>query len=247
MDSRLSDESRAALRAERQQNSDIIHFYAGYLLALARGDLGTSQTLGRPVSELLADRLPLTAKSVGTGIAFGWLFGFGLALLNARFRSSYLHVFSTLLSGAFISVPIAVFALLFVLAGSSARLAIGLLVFPKVYRFSWNLLQSSLGSPHVLAARSRGISAARILFAHVIVPVAPELLALFAVSISVALGAAIPVEAISDSPGVGQLAWQAAQSRDLPVLVNLTLLVTAVTLTANALADFASRARQVRA
>jgi ABC-type dipeptide/oligopeptide/nickel transport system permease component len=38
-------------------------------------------------------------------------------------------------------------------------------------------------------------------------------------------------------PGVGQLAWQAAMARDLPLLVNITILVTIVTLLANSGAD----------
>jgi len=37
--------------------------------------------------------------------------------------------------------------------------------------------------------------------------------------------------------GVGQLAWQAALARDLPLLVNITILVTLVTLLANSGAD----------
>ena len=81
-------------------------------------------------------------------------------------------------------------------------------------------------------------------------PVAPQLLALAGVTVSLAFGAAIPVEAIADSPGIGQLAWQAALGRDLPVLVNLTLLVTAFTLIANSSAEWASEmwsSREVRA
>ena len=53
------------------------------------------------------------------------------------------------------------------------------------------------------------------------------------VSLSMAFTAAIPVEAVCDSPGIGQLAWQAALARDLPLLTNLTLIVTAVTLGGN--------------
>ena len=62
---------------------------------------------------------------------------------------------------------------------------------------------------------------------------APSLLALAGVSISVALGAAIPVEALCGIAGVGDLAWHAALSRDLPLLVNITVVVTSVTLLAN--------------
>ena len=55
-----------------------------------------------------------------------------------------------------------------------------------------------------------------------------------------AFGAAIPIEALCDSPGVGQLAWQAALNRDLPLIMNLTLLVTIITVAANSFANVAS-------
>ena len=56
-------------------------------------------------------------------------------------------------------------------------------------------------------------------------PAASELLALGGLSVSMAIGAVIPVEALCDSPGLGQLVWQSAMARDLPVLVHLTALV----------------------
>ena len=45
------------------------------------------------------------------------------------------------------------------------------------------------------------------------------------------------MEALCGLAGVGQLAWQAALARDLPLLVNITVLVTLVTLLANSGAD----------
>jgi peptide/nickel transport system permease protein len=40
-----------------------------------------------------------------------------------------------------------------------------------------------------------------------------------------------------DEPGLGQLAWQAALGRDLPVLVAITLLIAALTVACNAISD----------
>jgi peptide/nickel transport system permease protein len=77
----------------------------------------------------------------------------------------------------------------------------------------------------------------RILAWHVLPVAGPQLIALAGVTISLALGASIPVESLCGLPGIGQLAWQAALSRDLPLLVNLTVLVTLVTLLANSGAD----------
>jgi ABC-type dipeptide/oligopeptide/nickel transport system permease component len=52
-----------------------------------------------------------------------------------------------------------------------------------------------------------------------------------------AFGAAVAVEAICDLPGLGQLAWKAALSRDLPVLVVLTMIIALSTQFSNLVAD----------
>ena len=66
------------------------------------------------------------------------------------------------------------------------------------------------------------------------------LVALAGVSVTLAFTASIPIEVICDSPGVGQLAWLAAMGRDLPLLVNITLIVTGITLAANSISDWAT-------
>src|SRR5260370_23176982 len=75
-------------------------------------------------------------------------------------------------------------------------------------------------------ARAKGLGPVRLLWTHVLRPAAPAVAALLGVSVSVAFAAAIPVEVLCDSPGLGQLAWQAALKRDLPLLINIALLVS---------------------
>jgi peptide/nickel transport system permease protein len=86
-------------------------------------------------------------------------------------------------------------------------------------------------------ARARGLSGTRIFLFHVAPAALMPVLALGGISITLAFGASIPIEALADSPGIGQLAWRAALGRDLPVLVGITLLLTAITISANVLAD----------
>ncbi|HLW75525.1 MAG TPA: ABC transporter permease subunit, partial [Bryobacteraceae bacterium] len=95
------------------------------------------------------------------------------------------------------------------------------------------------GEPHVLLARAKGLGRGAILAKHILPPMLPELLALAGISVSLAFSAAIPIEAVCDVPGVGQLAWQAALGRDLPILVTITLLLALITRAANAAADIA--------
>jgi peptide/nickel transport system permease protein len=145
----------------------------------------------------------------------------------------------TVLSGTLLCIPAAVLALLSVLWNVPGTLAIALIIFPRDYRYTRNLLARAYAQPHVLAARAKGLNEVRILFWHVVPVAAPQLLAVAGVSVSLAIGAAIPVEALCGLAGVGQLAWQAALGRDLPLLMNITLLMTLVTLLANSGADVA--------
>jgi peptide/nickel transport system permease protein len=128
-------------------------------------------------------------------------------------------------------------AILFVIAQAPARLVLGLIVLPKIFRYARNLLARTSSLPHVLTARAKGLGGIRVLLWHVLPVAAPQLLALAGVSVSVAFAAAIPVEALCDLPGIGQLAWKAALGRDLELLVNLTMVVTMVTLVANSVSD----------
>ncbi len=121
---------------------------------------------------------------------------------------------------------------------------LALIVFPNVYRYARNLLMRSASQPHVLMAQAKGLGNFRIIVWHILLPAAPQLLALAGVSVSLALTAAIPVEALCDLPGIGQLAWKAALGRDLYLLVNLTMVVTVITLVANSASNFLGEAFQ---
>jgi peptide/nickel transport system permease protein len=233
LDARLNSESIRALRESRLAQHNIFHFYFHSLERAAHGDLGTSISLGQPVSTLLRDRLPLTLRLVGIGLLLSWAVAMGLALSAAWLRVSAYDALTTVLSGTFLCIPAAVLALLSVLWSVPGALAIALIVFPRVYRYARNLLAKAYSLPHVITARAKGLSELRILFWHVVPVAGPQLLAVAGVSVSIAVGAAIPVEALCGLAGVGQLAWQAALARDLPLLMNITILVTLVTLLAN--------------
>lgn len=237
LDPHLSAQSVEALRAAHRKDHNIFRFYFSYMNRAAHGDLGTSLALGQPVRVLLHDRAPLTMRLLMLGLGLGWIAALTLALSAAWLRLSAYDVVSTMISGTFLCIPAAVLALLSVLWNLPGSLAIALIIFPRIYSYARNLLAKSYSLPHIITARAKGLGEARILFWHLIPSVAPQLIAVAGVSVSMAVGAAIPVEALCGLAGVGQLAWQAALARDLPLLVNITILVTVVTLLANSGAD----------
>ena len=238
-DPRLSAASIQALKNERSADRNVGKFYLRYLRGMVHGDFGSSISLRRPVAELLQERGPVTLKLAGWGLAGGWVFGLSLAIVTVQRKLAVLDLFSASLSALFLCLPAAVVGLAILFIGAAPWWAIALIIFPKVFGYARSLLEKVNQAPHTLLARAKGLGNQRILWWHVLPSMLPEMLALAGISVSLAFSVAIPLEAVCDVPGLGQLAWQAALGRDLPVLVTVTLLLALATRAANAAADLA--------
>jgi peptide/nickel transport system permease protein len=247
LDARLASSSLQAIERQGAEHSNILRYYAEYLQHLSRGDFGISRSTGRPVRELLSERLALSLGSVVTGLGLAWMLALMTVTVLELAHRSVNEALASLVAGALLCTPAALVALACVYIGTTPAAAIAAIVFPRVFRYVRDVVRQAGASPHVLTAHALGLHPLRILACHVAPPVFPELLALAGISVSMALGSMVPVEALCDSPGVGQLVWQAAMARDLPVLVNVTLLLAAFTIGANLLADMARSAREVQA
>jgi peptide/nickel transport system permease protein len=227
LDANLSAETQQAIR-----HSDNIF------------NLGFSQSLNRPIRDLLEERAPTTARLMATGVAGGWMLALLLAVPPVIWRRSSFEVGGAALSGIAACLPAAGIALLLFRFGASVTWMIPLILFPRLYQYAGNLLRHARNLPHVQMARAKGLGTIRIFFRHVMPPAGGQLLALAAVSVNMAFGAAVAVEAICDQPGLGQLAWKAAVARDLPVLVILTAMVAVLTQFSRLVADAVSPARR---
>jgi peptide/nickel transport system permease protein len=141
------------------------------------------------------------------------------------------------LAGLLLSLPTALIAYFCLMEGAKSSVVLIIVLAPRIFRFSKNLLNQAYTALHIDMARARGITETRIFFSHVLPTISPQLLALGAASASMAIGAAIPIEAICDVPGLGRLAWNAATARDLPLLVNLTMIIAVATTLATAVSE----------
>src|SRR6266436_6358091 len=68
LDPRLNHASLEAIRNSHRLNSNLLSYYGNYLWGAAQGNCGTSEWLQRPVSSLVRERLPVTARSVLIGV-----------------------------------------------------------------------------------------------------------------------------------------------------------------------------------
>ena len=247
---RLSEESIAALRAGRDAN--VLRIYGGFLVGAAtHGDLGVSESFSAPVAGLLKERWPLTLRSAGLGLAGAWALALLVAAIAGGFGMRVADWAGTGLTEVLLASPAGLVALLLFVYfdGSAAATPIGiaLVVFPHLYRNQRQVLGEAAARPHVLSAHARGLHPLRVFWREVMPGALPRLIALAGTSVTLAIGASIPIETICDSPGIGQLAWKAAASRDLGLMLPLILAVTAVTLTANFAADLVAGGRKAAA
>jgi peptide/nickel transport system permease protein len=237
LDPRMSANSLQAIERQHARDRNPLAFYIRYLSGLMRGDAGQSLVFGEPVMGLIRERLPTTLDEVLAGLGIGWMAALVFAAAGAMSGQPPAVLAGMAVSGSLLSIPSAVLATLCLLLRLSPGFAIAAVVFPRVFPHVYEQLRASLGAPHVLMARARGVPGARLFLFHVVPPALLPLVALAGVSVTLAFGASIPIEALADAPGLGQLAWRAALGRDLPVLVSITLLLTLLTVVSNMVAD----------
>jgi peptide/nickel transport system permease protein len=248
LDGRRSANSVAALRSRNQDTLPVWQTYAHYLARLGRGDLGTSRAWGLPVEGLLRKRGAVTLRAAGSGLLLGWVVAVGLALAGSCRGFSLAAGIGRGAAAALLCLPSPAVALLLCLwlrrTNPEWRVAavVGLAVFARVLLASSAVVVAASREPHVLQARARGLSSLRLALSHVLRRAAPALAALLVAALPLAFSVAVPVETVCNLPGAGQLAWLAAQKRDLPVLTGLTLALLTLTLLSGGVARAASRA-----
>ena len=224
MDAQYSGVVRAELAAESARSRSVTQMIANELVGWAHGDAGVSRQFGIPVLQLLRPRLAVTAGLLLRSIALAWSLALCASLIAAtRQRPGVLwQAPATLL----LAVPTAAMATLCLLTGSGGPvLVMALLLAARDFKFLHRILRQAWFEPHLLHARAQGIPARRLLAVHVAPAMLTQLAPLAGLSIVTALSALVPVEVLFDVPGLGQLAWNAALNRDLPVLLAATMIM----------------------
>lgn len=207
------------------------------------GDLGQSRQYEVPVTELIRPRVAVTARLLAVGIGLGALLPLLLAVPLSVRRGRVVVAIIAVPTALLLAIPtgaMATMSLLANLGGPATVLAI--LVGSRNFKFLYGMFRGAWDAPHLLYARAQGVSPVRVVRSHLLPVVAPQLLALFTMSIVVALGAIVPVEVIFNQAGLGALAWSAAMNRDLPVLLAVTLILASVVACVGIAGESAQRA-----
>lgn len=99
----------------------------------------------------------------------------------------------------------------------------------------------------LLAARARGLSERRLLWVHTLRPALLPVITLLGLSLPLLVSGSVVVETVFSWPGMGRLLWWAAQARDVPLILGITLVGAVAVILGNLAADLLYAAADPRA
>lgn len=250
-----SEETVAGIRAQLGLDRPLYVQYGRYVGALAQGDLGRSYQQRTDVRTLLLSRLPATLQLTAGGILLELLFGLPLGIVAALYAGRALD--KGVMAFAFLGVSAPQFALglilLYVFAYRFALLPLGgygtpqHLVLPAltlaVTGAGWyarvvrSAMLETLQADYIRTGTAKGLARRRVVLKHALRNAVLPVVAMIGLDIGLLMGGVVVVESVFAWPGVGQLAWQAIQVLDLPVIMGTVLLSAVFIVLGNLLAD----------
>jgi peptide/nickel transport system permease protein len=255
----------AAIRHELGLDRPLPAQYGRWIGQLLTGRLGASYTIGGQVGPLIgggiAATAQLTAAALLLAVLLGSVAGIAGAVSRRRWVQAGLHALTTgaLAVPPFVTGVVLVFALavavrLLPSGGyqslfSAPDLAVQYLAMPALClalpsaavlaRYLRDGLERALREDHVRTATALGVPRRRIVWRHALPGALPPAITVLGLQVGQLLGGAVLVEVVFAWPGLGQLAQQAVQHRDYPVVQDLLLLLVTVFVAVQLLTDAA--------
>lgn len=258
-------EEREAIIKQLGLDRPVVTRYFDWLGGMVTGDLGKSMNQGLPVATLLGQRLGNTLQLAFTALLLTALLGLGLGIVAALYRNRWPDHLIGSLATVGMSVPafwlgivaIIVFSVQYKLLPSSGIYTVGqefslvdrlrhmampasVLAFtlmPNVIRVARSALLEVLTSDYVRTARAKGLDPRTVMFKHSLKNALVPVIAILGLITTVLFSGSVVVESVFSWAGLGRLAIEAANGRDYPVILGVTMLVGVIVVLINLLVD----------
>ncbi|WP_431912993.1 ABC transporter permease [Micromonospora carbonacea] len=229
-------EQREALRHELGLDLPLVVQYLDYLRGILTGDLGQSLQFYQSNTSMIADRLPYTLQLVAAGMGLALLVGVPLGVLAATREGTWWDRAASTVALLGQSVPVFWFGMMLVVlfavklgwlpagqSGSPKHLilpALTMSVYPMAHiaRLTRASMSEALAEPYIDSARARGLGNRRVVWRHAFANAMMPILTIVVLQTGILLSGAVAVEYVYSWPGLGQLALQAIQFRDFPLV-----------------------------
>lgn len=252
--SKPTPEQLASVTAQYGFNDPLIVQYLHYLGGLVRGDLGTSYILKQPVAEIIGHHLGPTLTLTITSLIAAWSIAVTVTLLTAHRQrwlagiGSGIEIFLAALPQYWLGIVLlVVFAFqlrLLPVVGDSGpeglilpALTLALPLAGFLGQVTRDEFSSAMEQPFAVSARARGMSDWGVRWRHALRHATLPGLTLSGWALGSLFSTAVIVESVFVRPGLGRLLVDAVTSKDMPMVIGVTLFVAAVYVLANLLVD----------
>lgn len=259
MGQRADPEMVARIRAEYGLDKPLWSRYPLYMGKLLVGDLGYSYRQGRPVSHVVAERLPATVRLAIAAMMVAVILGIAAGTIAAMRHNTMWDLLMMTISLLGISVPVFWLGMMLILFfavwlgwlpisgyGDGAlkhlilpALTLGALQAGYIARMTRSALLEVLRQEYVRTARAKGLKERVVILKHGLRNGILPVLTLVGIGLGDLLVGAPLTEIVFGWPGLGRLLVTAVGNRDLPVVLGSTLLFALIYLGANLLVDLA--------
>lgn len=240
----VSEETLERVREKFDLKRPVYMQYLEWLKNVATGNLGKSYKYDKPVTQMLAIRVPNTIMLGGAAFLLSVLIAIPIGILSALHHNGLLdHAVRgfVLMTSSFPSFWIAliliiVFSIRFQLLPVSGMHGPASIVLPAVtlsigmIAATTRMMRSSmldvLAQDYMTVAKLKGLKQNKIIWGHAIKNALPPIITILGLQIGHILGGAVIVENVFSWPGVGGLFIDAINSKDLPMIEGCVLLIT---------------------
>jgi peptide/nickel transport system permease protein len=237
--------------------------YWHWLTQAVQGNLGRSYFTQIPVSQSISQRLPVDLSIAVLAVILAVVIGGTAGVLAAVRRGGWFDRGVTIVCSAVSTLPAFVIGIILVVlfavtvhllpangyVGPAASigqwlghiilpsLALSLQVSADIARQLRTSLVQVLEQNYIVGAKVRGLPYRRVLVRHALRNAAGPALTVLGFDFPQMLAGAVAAEAVFSLPGLGQLLLESAQTRDIPVVQGLLLVISSFVIVVNLLVN----------
>lgn len=250
-----SSADRMQLRADLGLDQPIYVQFGDYLNKLAHGNLGVSIHSKKPIIDLLAERLPATAKLALLALSFAVLIGLPLGIVAALKGNQWPDKLTNLLSLSISAMPhfwmgpmlMMVFALWLGLlpvsgmeSGTSIilpALTLGFGLAAILTRMTRASMLEVLHEDFIRTARAKGLTERAVILRHALRAALLPIVTVLGLQLGSLLAGTVITETVFSWDGIGRLLVESIEKRDYPVTQACVLVVALLYVAVNLATD----------
>jgi peptide/nickel transport system permease protein len=260
-------ESLAELRAQLGLDKSVLTQYWEWISGIFTGDLGMSLANSLPVTEVIGERLVYSVFLMLLAGLISVPLGVALGAISARRRDSMFDQVTSVTTLGLAALPEFVVGITLAVIFSTTVFNVlpSVIVttpgarpwdYPKelvlpvvtlviaVVPYTARIMRAStveiLESDFVEMARLKGLSERRVLWRHAVPNALAPTFQVTALNLAYLAGGIVVVEAVFNYPGIGLLLVESVRARDMPTVQAIALLIAALYVVLNLLADLAT-------